>query len=257
MKKKNVLFLFLVLAFLFVVYPKMTFLSAEPVQEEKANTDTLRHVPQDEEVVKTYYLKYIKPTEILSAGKLYLIDSTATEDVITVRIYKKNIRKFEELLKKLDVEKKAVLIRVFTVIASKEQETQEDEVIENKDLKKVLDELNSLWKFKSYKIDGPSFLTVKDGSGSNYFKLVSATSNFNMHILHIDVRGEKPGKRIVSIGQILLKWTDVYGKNEQTLISTKDVTLKENGYLVVGVSGYAYGGGLGKALILVISAEIK
>jgi len=258
MKKKNILILFTVLIFGFIVYPiGATLFSAELVQEDQVNAESLKQVSQDEVVVKTYYLKYIDPRDLLIAAKLYLIDSTGTEDTITVKILKKNIPEFEELLKKLDVEKKTVLIKVFTVVASKKQETQEDEVIENKDLKRVLNELNSLWKFQSYKIDGPSFLTVKDGSGSNFFKLVSATSNLNMYIMHVDVRGEKPDKRIVSIGQIQLRWVDSFGKNKQTLISTNDVTLKENGYLVVGVSGFTFGGGLGKALVLVISAEIK
>ena len=77
-----------------------------------------------------------------------------------------------------------------------------------------------------------------------------------MYVMHIDVRGDEPGDRIVTLGQILLKWTDTYGKNEQTLIESKDVTFKENSYLVVGVSGFNVGG-LGKALILIISAEVK
>lgn len=262
MKKKNILVLFIALVFMFMVYPmKLTLLSTELFQGEQANTESVKQASQDpkEIVIKTYFLKFIIPREISSAAKLYIIDSTGTEDTITVKILKKNIPEFEELLKKLDVEKKAVLIKVFTVIASKKQEAQEDEVIENKDLKRVLNELNSIWKFQSYKIDGLSFLTVKDGSGPNFFKLVSTTSNLNMYIMHVDVRGEKPDKRIVSIGQIQLRWVDSFGigKNKQTLISTNDVTLKENGYLVVGVSGYPFGKGLGKALILIISAEIK
>ncbi len=260
MKKKNILILFIALVFMFLFYPmKVTLFSAGLVQEEHANTEPDKQASQDPEeiVLKTYSLKFITPREISSVAKLYIIDSTGTEDTITVKIMKKNIPEFEKLLKKMDVEKKAVLVKVFTVIASKKQETQEDEVIENKGLKRVLDELNSLWKFQSYKIDGPSFLIVKDGSGSNFFKLVSSTSDLNMYILHVDVRGEKPDKRMVSIGQIQLKWVDSFGKNEQTLISTKDVTLKENGYLVVGVSGFPFGKDIGRALILIINAEIQ
>ena len=261
MKKKNILILFIALVFMFLFYPmKVTLFSAGLVQVEHANTEPDKQASQDpdEIVIKTYSLKFITPREISRAAKLYIIDSTGTEDTITVKIIKKNIQEFEKLLKKMDVEKKAVLVKVFTVMASKEQETQEDEVIENKGLKRVIDELNSLWKFQSYKIDGSSFLTVKDGSGSNFFKLVSSTSNLNLHVFHVDVRGEKPGDRIVSIGTIHLKWVDAFGKNEQTLINTNDVTLKENGYLVVGVSGYPFGRrGVGRALILIINAEIQ
>jgi len=260
MKKKNILILLIALVFMFTVYPvEVMLFSTGLVQEELANNESLNEASQDPEeiVIRTYTLKFITSREILSAAKFYIFDSTGTEDTITVKIRKKNISEFEKLLKKMDVEKKAVLVKVFTVIASREKEEQEDEVIENKGLKRVVDELNSLWKFQSYKIDGPSFLTVKDGSGSNFFKLVSSTSNLNMHILHVDVRGETPDTRIVSIGQIQLRWVDAFGKNEQTLISTKDVTLKENGYLVVGVSGYPFGKDFGKALILIINAEIQ
>ena len=260
MKKKNILILFIALVFMFMVYPmKMMMFSAEVVQEENANNESLKKASQDpnEIVIKTYSLKFITPREISTVAKLYIIDSTGSEDTITVKIWRRNIPEFEKLLKKMDVEKKTVLVKIFTVIASKKQETQEDEVIENKGLKKVINELNSLWKFQSYKIDGPSFLTVKDGSGSNFFKLVSSTSNLNMHIFHVDVRGEKPGDRIVSIGQIQLKWVDSFGKNDQTLINTNDVTLKEDGYLVVGVSGFPFGRDIGRALILIINAEIK
>ncbi len=41
-----------------------------------------------------------------------------------------------------------------------------------------------------------------------------------------------------------------------TLIDSKNITVKENGYLVVGVSGIQYQRS-GTALILIISAEIK
>lgn len=262
MKKKKILSLFIVLMFVFAVYSgKMTFLSAQPIQEKQAKTDTSKQVPKPyEALIKTYHLKFIKPIELLAVAKFYIIDSTSYEDTITVKIFRINIPKFEEIMKKLDIEKKTVLFKVFTVIASREKETQENEVIENRDLRKVLDELRNLWNFKSYKIDGPSFLTVKEDSGLSYFRLVSAVSNFNMHILHVKVRGEKPGKRIVSIGQIQLKWIAAFSNTEQTLISTDNITLKEKGYLVAGISGYGYSGRATKdtkALILVINAEIK
>lgn len=261
MKKKNILILCIALVFMFMVYPmKVMLFSALLVQEGHANTAPAKQVSYDPEeiVLKTYSLKFITPREIRTVAKLYIIDSTGNEDTITVRIRKKNIPEFEKLLKKMDVEKKAVLVKVFTVMASKEQKTQEDEVLENKDLKRVLDELNSLWKFKSYTVDGSSFLTVKDGSGSNFFKLVSSTTNLNLYVYHVKVKGEKKGDRIVSLGQIQLKWSDALGKNEQTLINTNDVTLKEDGYLVVGVSGYPFGRReLGNALILIINAEIQ
>ena len=254
MKKKNISGLFIVLVCVLMSFAvSVTDLSAVPAQEGQGNFSAMKQEDQNEIVVKTYHLKFINPFEILNAAKFYFVDSTTSRNAITIRIRKYNIPKFEELLKKLDVEKKSILFKVYTVIASRE-ELKQAEGIENKELKRVLDELESLWKFKSYKLDGPSFLTLKDGSGSNFFKLVSTTYNFKLYILHVSLKGEQ-NERIVSIGQIQLKQIiDVHDGAEQTLINTENVTLKEKGYLVAGVSGI---GTDGKALILIISAEIK
>lgn len=263
MKKRNILGLFIVLGFAFMSFSVgVTSLSAGPAQEAQGNNDAAqqsRENPRDI-VIKTYHLKYINPYEILNVAKFYLIDSTSVKNTITIRIYRYNIPKFEELLKRLDVEKKTVLFKVFTVIASKEKLEEEDEVIENKDLRMVLNELRNLWNFKSYKVEGPSFLSIKEDSGSNSFRLVSSVSFFNMLVLDVDVREEDPGERVVSIDQILLKWK-LTGTNpeELTLIDTKEISLKEGGYLVAGISGYGfpYQGKAAKALILIINAEVK
>lgn len=262
MKKKNILALFMVLGCVFIIFSASDSLfSAVPEQEQENNVAAEQSLDQERDIViRTYYLKYISPYEILNVAKFYLIDSTSAKNTITVRIRKYNIPKFEELLKKLDVEKKTVLFKVFTVIASKEKLEEEDEVIENKDIKRVLDELKNLWNFKSYKVEGPSFLSVKEDSGSNSFRLVSSVSFFSMLVSDVDVREEEPGKRIVSVEQIQLKWRLSAAKqDEQTLIDTKEVTLKEGGYLVAGISGYGfpYQGRAAKALILIINAEIR
>jgi hypothetical protein len=254
MKKKNNLGLFVVLGIVFMSFTiSVTFLASEPALEAQGNYAAVNQENQDEIVIKTYFLKYIEPDELLDAAKLYIRDVSAYKDSISVRIYRKHVPDFEALLKKLDVEKKTVQFKVYTVIASREEQ-EEKEVIANKDLKRVLDELESLWKFKSYTLDGPSFLTVKDGSGNNYFKLVSTTYNFNLRILHVSLKGEQ-GERIISVGQIQLRQRiSAPSGSEQTLINTENVTLKEKGYLVAGVSGI---GSSGKALILIINAEIK
>jgi len=261
MRKKNISILFLILIFVFAILPtKVSLLSAELIQEEQVNTEPSKQVSQnqDEIILKTYSLKFVNPLEIKMAASLYILASTVTDDTITVRIRRKDIPRLEELIKRLDVEKKTILIKVYTVIASKEKEPQEDEAIENKDLRKVLDELRSLWNFKSYKVDGPSFLTIKEDSGLNSFRLVSSVSYFYMLISHSKVIEEEPGKRNVSIGQIQLKWRPgVTAENEQTLINTNNIAIKENGYLVAGISGYGLSGRDAKALILIINAEIK
>ena len=62
---------------------------------------------------------------------------------------------------KTDGEKKAILLRIFTVIAAKEGKS---EPIENKDLERVLAEVSNLLSFKSYVLDGASMITVKEGA---------------------------------------------------------------------------------------------
>jgi hypothetical protein len=209
-------------------------------------------------MVKTYELKYISATEFMRSAKFYVLDSTGTESSLTVRIYGNNIPEFEALLKKLDVEKRNIQFQVYTIIASKDQPPErfknnfvsETQGIADKDLKRVLDEMKGLWNFKYYWVDSPSFLVVKDGAAGSMFKLVSPY-DFDMNVLRVQLRGDEPGKRIISVGQIKLSQTM---NQHSTLIETSDVTFKEKGYLVVGVSGMI---GSGQALILVISAEIK
>jgi hypothetical protein len=210
--------------------------------------------------VKTYELKYISASEFMRSARFYVEDSTGTESSLTVRIFERNIPEFEALLKKLDVEKRNIQFQVYTIIASKDQPLEhfknnfvsETQGIADKDLKRVLDEMKGLWNFKYYWVDSPSFLVVKDGAAGSMFKLVSPY-DFDMNILRVQLRGDEPGKRIISVGQIkLIQTFNLQVKS--ALIDTSDVTFKEKGYLVVGVTGMI---GSGQALILVISAEIK
>jgi hypothetical protein len=216
-------------------------------------------------VVKTYSLKYIRTSEFMRSAKFYVYDSTGTESSLTVKIAKRNIPDFEALLKKLDVEKKNVQFQVYAILALKDDPVEnlggpaETKEITDKDLKRVLDEMKGIWNFKHYWVDSPSFLIAKDGSGSTRAKLVS---RYDLELLlrNVQIRGDEPGKRIISVGEIGL--TQKRGINTggesfgDTLIDTNDITLKEKGYLVVGVSGMPAGWRNG-ALILVISAEIK
>jgi hypothetical protein len=239
---------------------------ADQARAAQAERDIQRAM--EEVLIKTYTLKYVSPSEVLLVARPYVIDSTGANNVLTVRIQRKYVPDFEALLKKLDIEKKNILLRIYTIDASRELFSENylkrlpappNQVIEDKDLKKVLDELKGLWNFKSYYVDTPSFLTVKDGAGSNSFRLVSTLQNLEMDVRQIKILGEEIGKRTVAIGQIQMSQI-VYtpnATNHMTLIDTKDVSVKENGYLIVGVSGYSPGFESGHALILVISAEIK
>jgi type II secretory pathway component GspD/PulD (secretin) len=321
-------------------------------------------------VIKTYTLKHINPEELLKATRVLLEDASFSDKMVTVKIWNTQIPKFEELLNKLDVEKKTIQFRVFAIVASRErmeerkmQEIKErprevaqvselpspspktipadkekyigepislkfkeadlrdvlayladfarlnlvldadvrgivtcnlenipwdqaldivlrqnnmgkaiegkiirvaplrilgrerypekGDAIENKDLKKVLDELKTLWNFKTYEVDGPSFLTVQEDSGPNNFKLVT-NRQLNLVVSNAKVTGEEPGKRTITIEQ--LKLTGMTNFVDYVFVDTHDVTLKERGYLVAGVSGY---GSASNALILVINAEIK
>jgi hypothetical protein len=221
---------------------------------------------QSELYLKTYELKYISVTEFMKSAKFYVVEYTGTESTMTVRIPGRNIPEFEALLKKLDVEKKNIQFQIITIIASKEAPDErmksifvtDTPGIADKDLRRVLDEMKGLWNFKYYRVDTPSFLIVRDGAGQSHFKLVSDRYDFDMNILHVNLRGDEPGKRMISVGQIQLNQSlnTPNGQERSTLLDTSDITFKENGYLVVGVSGF-HAGWSGLALILVIRAEIR
>ena len=318
-------------------------------------------------VIKTYTLRHVKPEAVVNVARLYGAEATFIDNILTVRIAKAQIPKFEELLNKLDVEKKAIQFQVYAVVASRdgEEERRLNEArgqttavpssetakpktgspgtasysgepitlkfkeadlrnvvlylaefahlnvvfdpdvrgvvtcnlenipwdqaldiilaqnqmgkilegnmvriaplrllvggagpertptVENKDLRRVLDELKAMWNFRSYEVDGPSFLTVKEDSGPDNFKLVT-NRQLNLGISSVKVVGDEPGKRTVSVGQLRLTGTQNFA--DYLYVDTHDVSVKENGYLVAGVSGY---GSSTKALILVISAVIK
>jgi hypothetical protein len=244
---------------------------AEQQKTEAGRADYKQVV--DDVVVKTYSLKYIGWREVAEAAKLYVYASSGSDNTITVRLPKPYIADFEALLKKLDVEKRNIMFRVYTIIAARDNapdiiKKPETKDIDNRDLKVALDELKGLWNFKHYWVDAPSFLTVKDGSGGSHVKLVSGLldyADFGMSMRNVRLSGDEPGKRNVTVGEIKLD-LNVNAPNvsrSSTLIDTQEISVKEKGYLIVGVSGLETGySGLstswsGLALILVISAEIK
>ncbi len=323
----------------------------------------------NELIIKTYTLKHIKPEAVVNVARLYDAEASFYDNVLTVKIWSYRIPAFEELLKKLDVEKKAIQFQVYAVVASRDGEEagrpsesrsqaapiaspgaanvkqkagspgtasysgapitlkfneadlrtvvlylagfahlnvvfdpdvrgvvtcnlenipwdqaldiilaanqmgkiqdgntvriaplrvlaggavqEKTAAIENKDLKRVLDELKALWNFRSYEVDGPSFVTVKEDSGPDNFKLVT-NRQLNLIVSNAKVVGDEPGKRTITVEQ--LKLTGMTNFVDYVFVDTHDVSIKENGYLVAGVSGF---GSATKALILVISAVIK
>lgn len=244
--------------------------AADSQKEEKAQAQAR---PADEIVVKTYSLKYIGWRDLVEATRLYLVQWTGADNTLTVSIRKGQIPDFEAALRKLDVEKKNIMFRVFTIIAARDNapdiiKKPETKDIDNRDLKVALDELRGLWNFKRYWVDAPSFLTVKDGSGGSHVKLVSGLldyADFGMSMRNVRLTGDEPGKRNITVGELKLD-LNVNAPNvsrSSTLIDTQEISVKENGYLIVGVSGLETGwtdqsqSWSGLALILVISAEIK
>jgi hypothetical protein len=238
--------------------------ASEPQKAETARAEA--NAAEDETVTKTYTLRYVSFREVADAARLYIYASSGSVNTITVRLPKKNVSDFEALLRKLDVEKKNVMFRVYTIIAARDNASDiikkpETKDIDNRDLKIALDELKGLWSFKHYWVDAPSFLTVTQGMLLNRFKLVSSLldyADFDMHLVNVRVSGDEPGKRIITVGGIELELNvnTPSSQRKSTLIDTKEISLKEKGYLIVGVSGLETGWN-GLALILVISAEIK
>jgi len=152
----------------------------------------------------------------------------------------------DEVVPKMDNEKKTILLRIFTVIAAKEGKT---EPIENKDLESVLAEVSRLLSFKSYVLDGASMITVKEGAEFSRLALSSSMSeNLQFEFKGISVLIGSNAKRSVKMEF----WLKQSGNNQVLLSSETEIA--ENGYLVAGVSRI---GNDGKSLVLVINAEIK
>jgi hypothetical protein len=212
-------------------------------------------------IVKSYSLKYINVLEIqhrvISIANR-IVDVSG--NVLTVEVSKNKVRELDEFIKAFDVEKKTIQFRIYAVLASRKAPNDSSikafpmtNSIDDPNLKGVLDELKGLWNFKSYMVDGPSFITVKDRSGNNFLRLISEYLQYNLFIMHPQIRGEESGKRIIHLEQIQLKEPPRQNSGESTIINAEDVTLKEKGFLVVGVGGMPMVG----AVILIISAEIK
>lgn len=197
-------------------------------------------------VTKTYTLKYVSPREVDRALGAYFHNSSYERngDLFTVRIIPANLEQFEKMLKELDAPRKAIQFRIFTLIASNEGKT---ESIDNPDLSRVLKELQKLLSFKAYRLDGVSLLTANDRSDRSSIKLSSHTPKLNLsfNLFRIKVMKEK-GDRLVKIQSLELK-------HEKTVLIGTSATIKENGYLVAGVSKI---GENGDSLILVINADI-
>ena len=253
MNKKS-LVIISILVFIFGLNLNATSIQTEQLSREEKIRWNEKVAWEWTEVIKTYQLKHIRPEDLINATRLYIIDATVYKDTVTVKMLNKNVSTFEELLKKMDVEKKNILFKVYTIMAITESGKKvEQENIEDKGLKQVLDELKKLWKFQSFNIDNPFFITVKEDSGSNFFRLASEFyGGLGLRIQQVNLNSDNPGNRNITIGQLKLLASNM--GNEQIFIDSNNIKLKEDGYLVVGVSGMTV---RGKVLILVLNAEIQ
>ncbi len=91
---------------------------AEPQKTEPARAEA--RSGEEEIVVKTYPLKYVSWREVANAARLYVVEAAGSDSTLTVLIRKKNIADFEAVLKKLDVERKNIMFRIYTIIAAKD-----------------------------------------------------------------------------------------------------------------------------------------
>lgn len=215
-------------------------------QKTKAATD---QPAAGEMVTKTYTLRYVSPEFIKNALRIYLRNWSYDDgaNLFSVLLAKKDVPAFEEQLRKLDVEKKIIQLRIFSVIASR---TGTSAPIENKDLKQVLAEVSNLLSFRSYELDGASTFTVKDGFSGFGRLALSSTLKEDLMFAYKDIAitTGSDGKRSVK----LAFWLTQTNPKQELLSSETEIT--ENGYLVAGVSRI---GNEGKSLVLVINAEIQ
>ncbi|MCX6555647.1 MAG: hypothetical protein NTZ12_11655 [Candidatus Aminicenantes bacterium] len=180
------IFLVVLLVLLFAFLPALA--------EEQKTQQTGEKSGSEEVVTKTYTLRYVTPKFINDSLRIYLRNCSYGEgsNLISVILYKKDIATFEEQLRKLDIEKKIIRLRIFTVIASKEGKS---DAIENKDLKRVLAEVSYLLNFKSYVLDGASVITLEDGARFGRLLLSSATiENLGLDFERVSISTDSEGK---------------------------------------------------------------
>ncbi|HLP47797.1 MAG TPA: hypothetical protein VK469_17775 [Candidatus Kapabacteria bacterium] len=244
---RRIIILFLVL--LFVLNFAGYVYAGEQGEEQKKETQ-----PPRDMVTKTYVLKHLTSRSVPHALTQYVWSKSYDNvgNMLTVTMARENVAKFEELLKQLDIEKKKILIRIFTVIASREHKGSD---IQDKELKQVLNELQKVLSFNSYTLDGVSAVTVMEDQ--DYSRLaLSSQSPLRFDIEHIRIQGDKPGKRSVAFEFALRQNQEIPnsdGKVTYEELIASETSVKEKGYLVAGVSKI---GKNGDSLVLIINAEI-
>lgn len=241
----------LMLVILFLLSFTSVAFSGEQAEEKKSKES---QAPRDA-VTKTYVLKHITSRTVPEALTKYVWTKSYDNEgnMLTVTMPRENIAKFEELLKQLDVEKRKILVRVFTVIASRENKVSD---IRERGLKEVLGELQKVLSFNSYSLDGVSAITVMEGQRSSALTL-SSQSPLRLDIERIRIHGDTPGARAAAFEFSLRQKQDMRNKDGNIIyeeLIASETSVKENGYLVAGVSKI---GKNGDSLVLIINVEIR
>lgn len=193
-----------------------------------------------EPVERTYFLKNVSADFVLKSLRVYILNQSSYGNILSITIRKNKIKKFEELLKKIDVKKKRINFRVFTIIGS---HTGQKEKIKNKDLNKVLNELREVLTISSFKVDGVGSLAVLEGSKRNMIALSSKSGlDLDLMLRNISINKDTSGERSIYFEFHLISFIE------------STTSIKENGYLVAGVSKI---GKNGDSLILIINAYIE
>ena len=191
-------------------------------------------------VEKTYFLKNVSADFVLSSLRVYISQHSAQGNILSVTIRKDKVKQFEELLKKIDVKRKRITFRIFIIIGSHEGESEK---IKNKGLNNVLNELKEVLSIDVFRLDGVGSLTVLEGASRNMLSLTSKSGlKLDLLLQNISINKDNSEDRSVYFKFHLLNYIE------------STTSLKENGYLVAGVSKI---GKNGDSLILVINAEIE
>ncbi|MCK5221484.1 MAG: hypothetical protein KAR14_07890 [Candidatus Aminicenantes bacterium] len=83
-------------------------------------------------IQKTYFLKNVSAEFVWDSLKVYILDHSSNGNILSVTLRRDNVEEFEKLLKIIDVSKKRINFRIFTVIG---HHKAPGEKIENKDLR--------------------------------------------------------------------------------------------------------------------------
>ena len=216
-----------------------------------ANTNRKIKSRNDVITTKTYELKFISPSEASEILSPYVYRTTYSSgsQFLTVSLPKQNLQKFEEVLRKIDKDKKIILFKIYTIVASKERLKSN---ITASELKPVVKEISTLFSFKSYKLDGVSSITVKEGT---YTKIkLSSSYDLILYIIKPHVRVVKNETRVeFSFDLRKLKIGTMVAKNpEQTIISSSTY-IKNNRFFIAGVSSLA---NTKNSIILIIKVTV-